>query len=200
MFQKENFSGLILLCVGLLVWWIWPDKDERPQHLSPEITYESPEKPSVVMDNHYKYAMLAIINKYKEAYSKAENEVQKGYKRIERGRELCKILPSNIFQDWEAELKDFSVSLDGSKIDSVTISLDDITTMRDSSLSLKKGDYIYDILFDGLKKKDKVKVSGSFHYDHDNDASDCFYETSFTLSGGMIEPNYLITLSSLAKY
>lgn len=201
MSKEESLSALIILAVGGYFWWTWPDKDVRPEHMESGSPSQSQEVlPSVKpMENAYKHALIHIVDKYTKIFFSSQNDVQKGKNRIDRGREICNVMPSNKFNNWEGTIERFSTNSEGSMVDVISVRLGENTTITDKDNLFGEGTKIYNLLLNNLNTGDKVKISGSFYYDQGDRANDCFFELSLTLSGGMMEPDFSVSLTDLDK-
>lgn len=196
--SKDNpVAGVIMLSICAIVWWNWPDRDEKPIIQPAQSSYTSKE----VLGVEHQIALISTVKRYRSFYLSSSNDVQKGKYRLERGRSICEQLPSNIFSDWPALIKSVSTGSGGSKIDFIAFDIGDNVTLTHNDALFGKGfdenTPIYKAFLSGLEEGDPVLISGSFSYDSDSKSSDCFYEYSLSMSGGMVNPEYSIRLDRI---
>lgn len=202
MSDKDSISGMIILVLGSLVWWNWPDDTKRPDHMTtPALSAQNEEPtPVIVMGNGYKDALVLITDKFRGEYFRSQNDVQKGKTRIDRGVAVCKALPSNLFENWSGELIQVSTSNDGSIINFIKIRIGENISIVQNSLfgrGFSEGDKIYELFLNKLKEGDQVLVSGTLAYDQGDRSNDCFREMSLTLGGGMTHPEYSVKFEDI---
>lgn len=144
---------------------------------------------------------VEIATRHRDAYRKTGNGVEKGVIRKERGEALCRTFDSRFFEQWPGKLVGLSTTSDGQEVDLIRVELesygggDDVTIEDDTRY--EPGTLMHETLLNEVAAGDAVTVSGEFRYDTDDDISDCFYERSITLSGGMTDPDYSATFSSV---
>lgn len=90
---------------------------------------------------------------------------------------------------------------DGQTVDLIRVKLIDYGWADDLSIKdaghYEPGTVMHETLLNDVNPGDRVVVSGSFRYDHDDDVSDCFHERNTWLSGGMTDPDYSASFRSI---
>jgi len=144
---------------------------------------------------------VETVSLHRDAYLNAENDVQRGVVRKSRGESLCQTFSSRFFRNWPGRLTWVSTTSDGQTVDRIKVELSDFgdndeVAIEDSN-HYEPGTLMHETLLNDVSPGDPVVVSGEFRYDTDDDVSDCFYEESISLSGGMTDPEYRAKFSSI---
>ena len=145
-------------------------------------------------------AFVTSVQSYVDQYEAAPNELVKTALRTERRTRLSQLLPERQVSSWVGTLKDLSTDSDGKASASITLDGSAITVHTDpgnpfkpgSDTSVEHGSPLYN-QFAKLTEGEKVKFSGSFLPDE----RDHLRETSFTESGAMTAPEFVMRFSEV---
>jgi hypothetical protein len=143
---------------------------------------------------------IEIVERFHGAYTQADNDKAKDATRLQRAKAICAAIRTPLVQNWTGTVFKVSSNREDKGVLELTLSTHvRITTWNDALADV--GDHtlidpkspLYDqtVL---LKKNQEVLFSGSFI----PDPTDCFRETSITLSGSMDEPEFLFRFSDIA--
>lgn len=194
-----------LIIFGAIGFWIYsaatgPEPREAPERrpfTNEEVVGESLRP----LGQDAQRPFVETVSRHRDAYLNADNEVQKGVVRKSRGESLCKTFSSRFFEDWRGKLVDVTTTSDGQTVDRIRVKLVDYGWADDLSIEdgghYEPGTLMHETLLNDVSPGDQVVVSGEFRYDHDDDVSDCFYERNTWLSGGMTDPDYSASFSSI---
>lgn len=145
--------------------------------------------------------LIAIVAKNRRAFLDSNNDVERGLIRKRRGEEICTALTSRFFKSWIGVVHKVSTSLNGQEVSNIEVDL--VQRSIGGNLSIvdrtnyPPGSRIHTIMLNDVKEGDMVFVDGEFRYDNDSLVSDCFYETSLSMSFGMDSPSYQATFADI---
>jgi len=131
---------------------------------------------------------IEIVEHFHNAYTQRDSDIAKNATRLQRAKAICAAARTPVVQNWTGTVFKVSTSREGKGVLELTLSTHmGITTWNDSIADV--GDHTLidpkSPLFDQtvlLKKNQDVLFSGSFI----PDPTDCFRETSMTLSELML--------------
>ena len=146
-------------------------------------------------------AFMNAVRKGQEAYKAGQNDMAKGASRPMRAREVCGALRSGRADGWIGTVYSLSSNGDGKGV--LTIYLGDNiyvktwnNAMSDiSDRTLIEPDTQLFSKASALREKQAVAFSGAFS----KDSTDCFRESSMTISGSMTEPEFIMRFSQVGS-
>jgi hypothetical protein len=136
---------------------------------------------------------IQIVERFGRAYTQADTDVAKTAARLQRGKAICDAIRTPVVQNWTGTVFKVSSSREGKGILKLALSTDIwVTTSNDSISDIGRNTLIApeSPLFDQavlLKKNQQVLFSGSFI----PESTECFKDTSTTLSESMNKPEFL---------
>jgi hypothetical protein len=143
---------------------------------------------------------IDIVEHFDRAYAQADSDVAKDATRLQRARAICAAVRTPAVHNWTGTVFKVSSNREGKGVLGLTLSAHmRITTWSESIADIGDNTLIdpKTPLFDQavlLKKNQQVLFSGSFI----PDPTDCFRETSITLSESMDEPEFLFRFTDIA--
>jgi hypothetical protein len=143
---------------------------------------------------------IEIVERFDRVYAQADNEVAKNATRLQRAKAICATIRTPIVRNWTGTVFKVSSNREGKGVLELTLSTHmRVTTWNDSIADIGDKTLIdpRSPLFEQtilLKKNQQVLFSGSFI----PDSTDCFRETSMTLSDAMDEPEFLFRFSDIS--
>jgi len=159
-------------------------------HLRSEAFFRIPAKQQAFVD---------AVEKARQNYDAAENDLAKGRTRNARKQAVCGLLKSRTVEGWVGHITNLSSNEDGKGVLEITLS--DHATVKTWNNAFS--DIAYNTLIDpassisqkltSLKEKDRVRFSGTFFQSD----VDCVHEASMTLDGSMSQPEYIIRFSGI---
>lgn len=144
-------------------------------------------------------AFMNAVRKGQEAYRAGQNDMAKGASRPLRAREICGALRSGRADGWVGTVYSLSSNGDGKGVltiylgeniyvktwnNAVSDTFDHTLIEPDTQLFSKAS---------ALREKQAVAFSGAFS----KDSTDCFRESSMTISGSMTEPEFIMRFSQV---
>lgn len=144
-------------------------------------------------------AFMTAVRRGMDAYKAGQNDMAKGASRPMRAREICGALRSGRADGWVGTVYSLSSNGDGKGVltiylgeniyvktwnNSVSDSFDHTLIEPDTALFSKAS---------ALREKQAVAFSGAFS----KDSTDCFRESSMTISGSMTEPEFIMRFSQV---
>ena len=142
-----------------------------------------------------------IVESARSDHRAADTDFKKGATRPARAKALCQSKGGRDINDWIGRITTLTTNGDGKGVVEVRIS--DHLTLKtwNNSLSdiadktlIEPGSRVFRQL-DQLHRGDKVKFTGSFS----SSQTDCFTESSVTLSGSMNDPEFIMRFRSIEK-
>ncbi len=152
---------------------------------SPDLPYAEQQFIKAVHDGH-------------NAYDAAGNDMQKGATRSRRAKSVCSAISSGAAKDWIGKIYKLSSNSDGKGVLEIELASDVWIHTWNNSLSDISDNTLIDpdsTLFQSvssMSEGQQVKFSGMFV----RDATDCYRESSMSISGSMTEPEYVMRFSS----
>lgn len=143
---------------------------------------------------------IEIVERFDRAYAQAGNDIAKIATRLQRAKAICAAIRTPGVQNWTGTVFKVSSNQEGKGFLELALSTDIWVTTWSDSMSDTGYNTLIDPkspLFDQavlLKKNQQVLFSGSFI----PDSTDCFRETSTTLSNSMNEPEFLFRFSDIS--
>jgi hypothetical protein len=143
---------------------------------------------------------IQIVERFGRAYMLADSDIAKTATRLQRAQVICDTLRTPVVQNWKGTVFKVSSSREGKGILKLALSTDVwVTTSNDSISDLGNNTLIdpQSPLFDQavlLKKNQQVLFSGSFI----PESTDCFKDSSTTLSESMIKSEFLFRFSDVS--
>jgi hypothetical protein len=142
---------------------------------------------------------IEIVERFHGAYTQGDIDTAKNV-RLQRAKAICTAIRTRVVQNWTGTVFKVSSNREGKGVLELMLSTHmRITTWNDSNADV--GDHTLidpkSPLFDQtvlLKKNQEMLFSGRFI----PDPTDCFRETSMTLSESMDEPEFLFRFSDIA--
>jgi len=140
-----------------------------------------------------------VVEKYATAYSGAANEMAAGMQRPKRAEEICSVLGGRQVWDWTGFITEVSSNGDGYGV--LTIETGKGTTIGtwNNAFSddgyktlLKPEDPVLEVAAT-LQPGQAVMFSGTFF----RSKTDCIKESSLTLRGSMLQPDFIFKFSKL---
>jgi hypothetical protein len=141
-----------------------------------------------------------IVERFDRAYAQAASDLAKDATRLQRAKAICAAIRTPVVQNWTGTVFKVSSSREGKGILELTLSTHvRVTTWNDSTADIGDNTLIdpKSPLFDQavlLKRNQQVLFSGNFI----PDSTDCFRETSITLSEAMDQPEFLFRFSDIS--
>lgn len=143
--------------------------------------------------------LIRVVSDARAKYKSAANDMAKGAMRVERKRRLCSDIQSLSAQDWKGTIARLSSNNDGRGVLEIEIGPQIYVHTWNNALS----DYGDHTLIDpasslystALKMSvgSNVRFSGSFFTSDE----DCLKDTSLTMNGSMIEPEFLFRFDDI---
>jgi hypothetical protein len=159
-------------------------------HLRSEAFFRIPAKQQAFVD---------AVERARQNYDAAENDLAKGRTRNARKQAVCGLLKSKTVEGWVGHITNLSSNEDGKGV--LKIILSDHATVKTWNNAFS--DVVHNTLIDpaspisqtlmSLKEGDRVRFSGTFFQSD----VDCIHEASMTLDGSMNQPEYIIRFSSI---
>ena len=143
---------------------------------------------------------IEIVERFDRAYAQADSDIAKEATRLQRAKAICAAIRTSVVQNWTGTVFKVSSNREGKGVLELTLSTHmRVTTWNDSIADIGDNTLIdpKSPLFDQavlLKKNQQVLFSGNFI----PDSTDCFRETSMTLSESMDEPEFLFRFSDIS--
>ena len=143
---------------------------------------------------------VEIVERFDRAYAQADRDIARDATRLQRAKAICAAIRTPLVQNWTGTVFKVSSNREGKGVLELTLSTHmRVTTWNDSIADIGDKTLIdpKSPLFDQailLKKNQQVLFSGSFI----PDSTDCFRETSMTLSELMHDPEFLFRFSDIA--
>ena len=143
---------------------------------------------------------IEIVERFHDGYKQGDNDIAKDATRLQRAKAICAAIRTPVVQNWTGSVFKVSSNREGKGILELTLSTHIRVATRNDSIADIGDNTLIDPkspLFDQtvlLKKSQQVLFSGSFT----PDPTDCFRETSMTLSESMNEPEFLFRFSDIA--
>jgi hypothetical protein len=143
---------------------------------------------------------IQIVERFGRAYTQADSDIAKNATRLQRAQAICDALRTPVVQNWMGTVFKVSSSREGKGILKLALSTDIWVTTSNDSISDLGNNTLIDPrspLFDQavlLKKDQQVLFSGSFI----PESTDCFKESSTTLSESMIKSEFLFRFSDVS--
>jgi len=143
---------------------------------------------------------IDIIERFDRAYAQADSDIAKDATRLQRAKAICAAVRTPAVHNWTGTVFKVSSSREGKGVLELTLSAHmRITTWNESIADIGDNTLIdpKTPLFDQavlLKKNQQVLFSGSFI----PDSTDCFRETSMTLSDSMDQPEFLFRFGDVS--
>jgi len=143
--------------------------------------------------------IIEIVERFHGAYTQGDSDIAKDATRLQRAKAICAAISTPLVQNWKGTVFKVSSNREGKGVLKLTLS----THMRVTTWNDSIADVDHTLidpnspLFDQtvlLRKNQEVLFSGSF-IPH---PTDCFRETSMTLSESMDEPEFLFRFSDIA--
>ena len=150
-------------------------------------------------DNGDEDTFISAVVRSREAYQAAANDLAKGGTRAMRKKEICAVLHSMSVQQWKGTIAKLSSNSEGKGVLYVKIAPDVQLTTWNNRISDMSDDTLIEpssSLFQTLshlKTGDAVTISGSFVQAD----QDCVKESSMTLSGSMLSPDFVFRFSEV---
>lgn len=144
-------------------------------------------------------AFMNAVRKGQEAYKAGQNDMAKGASRPMRARELCSTLRSGRADGWVGTVYSLSSNGDGKGVLTINLGNDIYVKTWNNAISdisdhtLIEPDTQLFSKASALREKQAVAFSGSFS----KDSTDCFRESSMTISGSMREPEFIMRFSQV---
>lgn len=140
-----------------------------------------------------------IIEKYGTAYSEAANDMAAGMQRPRRAKDICAALGGREVRDWTGFISEVSSNGDGYGVLAVETGKGTTIGTWNNALSddgyntlLKPGDPVLDVAAT-LQPGQAVMFSGTFF----RSKTDCITESSLTIRGAMLQPDFVFQFSKL---
>jgi hypothetical protein len=165
-------------------------KENYDAYLRAEAFFRSPAK---------QQAFVEAVEKARQDYGAAENDLAKGRVRNARKQATCALFKSRSVDGWVGDLINLSSNSKGKGVIAIALS-DDVTVM---TMNNAFSDIEYKTLIEptsplseklmNLSEGERVRFSGTF-FPSD---IDCLYEVSLTLDGSMTRPEYIMRFSNI---
>lgn len=189
------FVGLII--VGLIN---TPDNKNSSSELNAKSSTSQTTSQSLELfrpDDQLRF--IGVVTDYVSRFNTAKNELQQSVMRDQRKEKILSVLSSYSVSSWVGSINQLETNSEGKAILSIRISpyievktwnntLSDIA----SGTLIEKGTPVYDSLFN-LSSGQLVKFSGSFF----PSTTDFIEETSMTIDGSMMNPEFLFNFKSI---
>ena len=141
-----------------------------------------------------------IVDRFDRAYAQAGSDKAKETTRLQRAKAICEAIRTSAVQHWSGTVFKISTRREGKASLELTLSThvrvttwnDPVADIGDNTLIDPKSALFDQVIL--LKKDQQVLFSGSFI----PDSTDCFKETSMTLSDSMTQPEFLFRFSDIA--
>lgn len=147
---------------------------------------------------------IDIVHKASSDYSNAENDMKKGGIRNDRSKAVCQAVSSPSVKNWVGTITELTTNGDGLGVLSVQLDENVTVTTWNNALSdtfdntlIHQDSPVFKVLSE-LKEGSKIKFSGSFI--RDDQGTDCYRESSMTMSGAMTDPEYIFRFSSVSVF
>ena len=143
---------------------------------------------------------IDIVERFDRVYAQADTDIAKDATRPQRAKAICAAIRTPVVRNWTGTVFKVSSNREGKGVLELTLSTHmRVTTWNDSTADIGDNTLIdpRGPLFDQavlLKKNQQVLFSGSFI----PDSTDCFRETSMTLSESMDQPEFLFRFTDIS--
>jgi hypothetical protein len=145
---------------------------------------------------------VEVVSGFIKEFHKSKNELQESVLREDRKRALIKVMPSLYVNGWFGRISTLETTGDGSAILSVSISPsisiqtwnNSISDVIDNTLISKNSD-LYSKLIN-CEEGNEILFDGGFF----SSEEDYVQETSITIRGSMLSPEFLFRFSSINCY
>lgn len=143
---------------------------------------------------------LTIVNTAIEKSKDAKNDMQRGSAKSKRDKEICKLIKKGKVNNWVGKINDIGANGDGKGILAIGLSDDIEIKTWNNAISDIGSDTLIEpdsSLFEtvsGMSEGDYVIFSGSFVKENSN----CVHEASMSLSGGLLEPEFIFRFSGVS--
>lgn len=193
-FLKRLFGVVMLGVIALGVAGALMDRD-KPGTL-PKAVIAASQKHPIPAEQA---SLAGIVGRYAGAYDAAANDMVKGGTRPERASAICSTIRQPDVRDWVGTIKSLSSNSEGNGVleiqlaNSLTVKTwnNGFSDMSDHTL-IPHGSALYSTV-SALHKGQPVTFSGSFIPEH----TDCFRETSMSVSGAMTDPEFVFRFSAV---
>jgi len=143
--------------------------------------------------------LVSIVSTYANKFQSAKNELQESSYRSERKHEIKQAVTSLFVKDWVGTISELSTNSEGKVILSIRVSPKVEIKTWNNALSdtiqrtmIDSASPLYKKLFDASKGL-KIRFTGSFFAS----AIDGIEETSLTISGSMMNPEFLFKFQDI---
>jgi hypothetical protein len=171
-----------------------PEAPAAAQAISAQVT-------SVSRASSSEETFISAVTESRDAYRAAQNDMAKGGTRSARKAAICAAMSSLSVKGWTGKISELSSNGDGKGVVGITIADGvQIKTWNNSLSDIEDYTLINPTtgLFrrlSAMKVGDNVSFSGSFVVNE----IDCVKEASFTLSGSMLEPEFIFRFSDITQ-
>ena len=145
---------------------------------------------------------IAVVAQAQSDGKKTENDMQRGGVKAARDKEICALLTNLNINNWIGKIDLIDANSDGKGVLSVEIANNIKLTTWNNALSdlidqtlIEPGTPLF-VTASAMKKGDLVEFSGVLF---EGTEGDCVKETSLTLSGKVMEPEFLFKFSRVGK-
>ncbi len=194
-------------------WWFWlviliviaaigrkEDKDSKTISDN-SISTSDTVKPLVIPDLQQKFLTI-VVNAQVKA-KEASNDMQKGAAKSERDQGICSIIKVLQIDQWVGKITKIDANSDGKGVVSIEIAKDVYLKTWNNAISdfsnqtlIEPGSTLFNLV-SNLKRGAMVKFSGQFF---DGISGECIQESSLTLDGKIIEPEFIFKFSSILPH
>ncbi len=143
---------------------------------------------------------IDIVERFDRSYAQADSDIAKDATRLQRAKAICAAIRTPVVHNWTGMVFKVSSNREGKGVLELMLSTHvRVTTWNDSIADIGDNTLINpkSPLFDQavlLKKNQQVLFSGSFI----PDSTDCFRETSITMSESMDQPEFLFRFNDIS--
>lgn len=188
----EKRLGRAALAIGLLVIIVYASMGDSTSSSTSASADSKAQEPSYIVPAEQS-AFIEIVEKYREGYRGAGNELVKSEMRDARAMAMMRSDVEQKISQWTGTVIQLDVTGDGEAILRVELANDLTVGTWNNSLSdigdetlIPRGHPVYRTLRD-LKRGDRVTFAGTFLPSE----LDYYKESSLTLEGSMTDPEYL---------